>query len=270
MPYLNLNDLNLYYRTAGTGPPLLLIMGWCGNADWWPPSFTEPLAAHFQLIMPDNRGAGRTRGDSRGFTIRKACEDIVGLLDALQIESICVIGVSMGGMITQQLALDFPHRVKKIVLACTTCGLRGGAILGKETLKLLWSYLSDRATRKRPLMINLLFTREYLETQPGFVFRALSQFAIAPIRPRAAWDQLKGILRFGSWTRLTDLRFPCLVITGNRDALLPARNSRILARRILGAKLVIIPDAGHGFFHQAAEQTVDQVLPFLAELGQPC
>ena len=255
----------MYYREAGSGPPLILIMGWCANADWWPPAFADPLAEHFRLIMPDNRGAGRTGGNSKGFSIKSASEDIVALMDALGIGKAHLIGVSMGGMISQRLALDFPERVNRVVLACTTCGLPGGAPIGKEQFKLAWHYLTRRATRKRPYIANLLFTQPYMDREPGVAREAIRRIAIAPISRRAAWHQFKGIARFGVCRRLKKLQTPVLAITGRNDVMLPARNSSILARRIPNARAVILDEAGHGFFHEAADRAVPVILDFLRQ-----
>jgi pimeloyl-ACP methyl ester carboxylesterase len=154
--HVQVGDLNVYYEEIGHGFPVLLIMGLSANVDWWPPMFVEPLARNWRLILFDNRGAGRTKGDHSRFSIPLAAQDSLRLLDELKIERAHVIGMSMGGMIAQEMTLAAPERVAKLVLACTTCGVRSGSVISQETLKLAMRYVLDPATRRRSRAMNVL------------------------------------------------------------------------------------------------------------------
>src|SRR3954469_11914440 len=118
MPTATVNGIDLYYEVSGEGPPLLLITGLSGNTLGW--AMLEPtLAEHFQVIAFDNRGAGRSAAPPGPYTTREMADDAVGLLDHLGIERTHVLGLSMGGMIAQELALAHPTRVDRLVLFAT-------------------------------------------------------------------------------------------------------------------------------------------------------
>ena len=126
MPSAKVGDINMEYYVEGTGPPLLMIMGWIGNAGFWGEAFLERLRPHFQIIRLSNRGTGLTDKPGGDYSIRTMAEDAAGLLRELGIERAHVLGISMGGMIAQELALNHPPVVQGLVLGCTTCGFVHG------------------------------------------------------------------------------------------------------------------------------------------------
>jgi pimeloyl-ACP methyl ester carboxylesterase len=269
MATIRVNDLDVYYEEAGAGFPVLLIMGLSANVDWWPPMFVEPLARDWRLISFDNRGAGRTKGDHSKFSIRLAAEDSLRLLDALGIERAHVVGMSMGGMIAQEMALAAPSRVVRLVLACTTAGLRSGAFISSETLRLAMRYVTDRQTRRRSRAMNLLFTPEFIEKSQELADEFERRIYRAPISKGAYRKQIAAVLRFDARRRLGQIQSPTLVITGTRDALMPKRHSKILAERIPNARLVEIPESGHGFLVDSAELAAKEIGEFLALKKKP-
>jgi len=122
MSKAKINDINMYYDVQGDGFPLVMIMGFLGNADLWDPRMLPALADKFKVITFDNRGAGRTDVSDKEFSIRLLAEDTVGLMDVLNVPKAHVLGISMGGMIAQELALNYPERVEKLILSSTFCG----------------------------------------------------------------------------------------------------------------------------------------------------
>ena len=121
MPTVQANEIEIYYEEHGEGPPLLLIMGWGGNAATWKPQLPG-LAERFHVIAFDNRGAGRTKAPDGPYTIAQMADDTAGLLDSLELPSAHVFGISMGGMVAQELALSHAERVRTLVLGCTSPG----------------------------------------------------------------------------------------------------------------------------------------------------
>src|SRR2546427_3279997 len=118
MPKVRVNGIGLNYVEAGSGDPLLLIMGFGGDHQAW--AFQTPVfAQRYRVIAFDNRGAGQSDVPDVPYTTRMMAEDAIGLLDALRIERAHVLGVSMGGMIAQELALAHPQRVRSLQLHCT-------------------------------------------------------------------------------------------------------------------------------------------------------
>jgi len=122
MSKARVNDINMYYDVHGDGFPLVMIMGFLGNADLWDPRMLPALSDKFKVITFDNRGAGRTDLSDKEFSIRLLAEDTVGLMDVLNVPKAHVLGISMGGMIAQELALNYPGRVEKLILCSTFCG----------------------------------------------------------------------------------------------------------------------------------------------------
>ena len=122
MPTLNVNDTDLYYERRGEGPPLLLIQGMTGHSLHWGEPFLTVLERDFELILYDHRGTGRSAPVEGSFTIADLAADADALLGALDIAHAHVLGISMGGMVAQELALTAPERVLTLTLGATYCG----------------------------------------------------------------------------------------------------------------------------------------------------
>ena len=122
MPTIKAGEVDLEYYMEGDGPPLLLIRGFAANCSNWSEPFLHPLHERFTCIRFSNRGTGLSDKPAEPTTIRKMAVDAVALLDALGIERAHVFGVSMGGMIAQEIVLNYPQRVNGLVLGCTTPG----------------------------------------------------------------------------------------------------------------------------------------------------
>src|ERR1700704_3364416 len=119
---MGVGDIELSYERSGAGPPLLLIMGMSGTALHWGEPFLELLRRDFELIAYDHRGVGASTRLEGEVTIAQMAEDASALLSALEVESAHVLGISMGGMIAQELALNHPEQVRTLTLGCTYCG----------------------------------------------------------------------------------------------------------------------------------------------------
>jgi pimeloyl-ACP methyl ester carboxylesterase len=263
MATARIGDIDLYYQIQGSGPPLVLIMGFSGNSDWWPPQLVEALAARHRVVLVDNRGAGRSQLGRRTYTIPRLAADTVGLLDLLGIEHAHIFGVSMGGMIAQQIALSYPGRVQKLILGCTTCGLFG-ARFSLNHARLLKAYLTRPRVRSRPLPNNLVFSQAFLASHPETLECFSQRVQIAPMPLKVKIKQLGALFCFNSYPRLPCISAPTLVISGTADCLVVPRNSHILARRIPGARLVFLKGCGHGFIAEAEAPTARCILNFLA------
>ncbi|MCF8065409.1 MAG: alpha/beta hydrolase, partial [Desulfarculaceae bacterium] len=121
MPEANIGEITLYYEVQGNGRPLVMIRGLGSNADHWY-SQVPALSAGYQVITFDNRGMARSSDTGEPFTVRQMAGDTLGLLDALRLERPLIFGLSMGGMIAQELAINHPDRLSGLVLACTHPG----------------------------------------------------------------------------------------------------------------------------------------------------
>src|SRR5271165_6568150 len=132
MAVVDVGQIHLDCERSGSGPPLLLIMGMSGTALHWGEPFLEPLRRDFDVIAYDHRGVGASSRLEGPVTIAEMAEDAAGLLDALGLDSAHVVGISMGGMIAQELALAQPARVRTLTLGCTYCGGEGSSLTEPE------------------------------------------------------------------------------------------------------------------------------------------
>jgi len=259
-----INGIKLHYREYGEGEPLLLIMGLSANADWWGEEFLRPLTERFHVVTYDNRGAGRSGKPEGPYPIPLMASDAVGLMDHLGWESAHVMGASMGGMIAQELALEYPERVRRLVLLCTNCGGREQVMATPEVYALL-NTPRDGLTPEdiAKLSMPLLFPQRYIDENPQKMEEVLEACLIAPIEPKCFVWQIMGVSKWSCYSRLADLRHPTLIITGTEDVLIPPENSRILADAIPNSRLVEIEGAGHGFQIMFPERMAEEVLTFL-------
>lgn len=259
-----INGIAIHYRVYGEGEPLLLIIGLGGNADWWDRKFLEPLAQRFKVITFDNRGAGRSGRPEGPYPVSLMASDTVGLMDHLGLESADVLGISMGGMIAQELACTYPERVRRLALLCTNCGGREQVFCAPEVYALL-TMPREGLTQEDIMKVSLyfLFPPEYIEESSYRIDEVLEDFLIAPTEPRCFMAQLNGVSRWSIFSRLSGLRHPTLIIAGGRDILIPPENSRILADAIPNSRLVEIPGGGHAITSMFPEKVAQEVLDFL-------
>ncbi len=263
MAFTRVEDLNINYELKGEGHPLVLIMGLTGSLDWWDPGFLDSLAERFRVLIFDNRGAGRTATPDDGeITIVQMAVDTAGLMEALDIDSAHVLGVSMGGMIAQELALDYPDKVDKLVLAATNCGTSGSVFATREVLK----KLADRTGTTEEQVTrycSLLFCEAWLESQQEDVREFTKRHLDALGNNQNAARQFMATVEFDACGQLPTVDKPTLVAHGTEDVLIPPENSKIIAGRIPGAKLIQYEEAGHGFIWERRDDFLRDLKEFL-------
>jgi pimeloyl-ACP methyl ester carboxylesterase len=264
MPKIKVNDINVYYEVHGQGFPLVMIMGLGANIDWWDPRLVHGLSKKFKLILFDNRGAGRTDISDKQYTIKLFADDTASLMDALGIPRANVLGLSMGGMIAQELALNYPEKVEKLVLCSTFCGGAKAVQPSPEVLRVLTADRSAMSPEEIVRsMIPLIFTKDFVENNPEFVELSVQQMLKAPISNEAFLRQLNAITEFDTYDRLSQIKAPTLVLHGKRDILVPPENGEILAKAIPNAKLVYFRNSAHGLAEEI-DKVISVLLSFLA------
>ena len=248
----------MYYELHGEGEPLLLIRGLGSTCEGFAAQ-VEGLAPHFQVISFDNRCVGRTDQPQQPFTIADMADDTAALLDALEVESAHVFGVSLGGMVAQEFVLRHPHKVKRLVLACTHAGPR------TATRAPEWAVQIFNESRDMPreaalrYSIPLLFAKKTVEEQPELVEEALRAMA-RNNQPKSSYLlQLGAVMMHDTFDRLPEIKHATLVMTGTEDTLVDPGNSRLISERIPGARLVEFPETGHVFFTEKPDD-VNRVL----------
>jgi pimeloyl-ACP methyl ester carboxylesterase len=259
-------ELQIAYSIEGRGEPVVLIGGFTMVKESWELQ-VAPLAEHFRVITFDNRGVGETTLPSQRFTIAEMAADTVGLMDALGIDSAHIFGVSMGGLIAQLLALDYPDRVKKVALGCTTHGGRQAVQPQKEVMQLLAkasdpSIPVEESVRLRlPTIVSERFIREEPERLEEFVRSSVQYWPT----PEGAAGQMGALSVFNVKKRLGEIRCPILVITGAEDRMMPAENSRLLAEGIGGAEQYTVEEAGHSFFFEKPDEVNGVLIDFFSK-----
>ena len=240
------------------GTPLLLIAGIPAVADDWD-AIAVPLGRDRRVVAYDNRGGGASSVTPGPYTTAGLAADAVALLDALAIERADVFGMSMGGMIAQEVALLAPERVRRLVLGCTHAGLRHAARQPRETGRAFALETDDWAERIRALAPHAFASDVDADTLDAFIAKK-SRDVQDPAGYRA---QIAAVLGHDALERLPRIAAPTLVITGDDDRVIPGESSEPLAGAIPGARLETIAGAGHLFFIEQPEDTLRVLREFL-------
>ena len=261
MPITISAGMKIYWDEEGEGAPVLLIMGLgtC-SALWY--RIRPALAARYHTIAFDNRGVGQSDIPPGPYSIPQMAADAAAVLDAANIVAAHVFGVSMGGMIAQEFALQYPNRVHSLILGCTSAGGENAVRADPGVLGFLASlpalspengteaaipFLHDSSVPRSRIEEGLALRRRWYPSPNGYL------------------AQLQAIYGWEAFSRLHHIQAPTLIIHGDNDRLIPARNAEILAKRIPAAKLVLIPDSGHIFTTDQPDVSQREILGFLRE-----
>jgi len=265
MPVAKVGDINIYYEIHGKGEPLVLIYGYAGDSGLW---FRQlpVLSKKYRVIAFDNRGVGRSDKPDIPYTMAMMAGDIAGLLDTVGIDAAHIFGISMGGMIAQHFALDYPQRVISLILGCTFCGGVHSIQPKPESVAALFDF--ERLKKMTPeevvrQLIPFLFSQEFIEKNPGIVEQRVAKSLEYPLLLHGFTRQAEVIAGHDTYELLPRIKSPTLVVAGDNDRLIPVENSRILASRIPEAELVILKGPGHEFFIEDADEANRIVLDFL-------
>ena len=261
MSYASVNGIQLHYDVHGHGQPLLLIMGLGSPAANWDQPFVEEITKTHQVITYDNRGTGQSDKPDEDYSIALFASDAVGLLDALDIPKAHIFGISMGGMIAQELAIHYPQRVASLALGCTTPGGKNAVPAPPESMEALKGRAGQTPEEAGRAAWKLSFSEDYIRDHRNELEAHLQQ-SLTHVTPRFAYERhIQATMTLRVFKQLKDITAPTLVATGRDDVLIPAANSEILAREIPHAELRIFDNAGHGFVTAARD-------PFLAVLKE--
>jgi pimeloyl-ACP methyl ester carboxylesterase len=249
MPKIKAGSIDLNYETFGQGDPLLLIMGFGLPGAAWAP--TLPFMAGFNCVYFDNRGTGNSDKPDGPYTIHAMAEDASNLLRALGIEKAGVYGVSMGGMIAQELTLHHPEQVSKLVLGCTMAGGPQAARPSDEIVQKLvtgFEMMPTNMSDALDVMMPLLMPPEFIAAHPEIKQLMSMGFQMAPPTPPATLERtITGITEFDAYDRLPQIKCPVLIVHGDKDVLVPPANAEIIKGKLPQAEVFIVPNAGHAF-----------------------
>ena len=246
MPFVHVADgTRIHYEATGRpgATPILMIQGLGASKNAWNLQRIA-MATRFRSISLDNRGAGRSDKPTQPFTLEQMADDAIAVLDAAGIETAHVVGASMGGVISQIIAVKYPHRVRSLTLVCTACRNHPW----RQELLQSWAHTAEE---KGMIEVGkeaaqwVMSPRSFRRLVPAFTWMG----PLAALRPRHSFvSQIQAILdtREDLVDELSSITAPTMVIVGNQDILTPRGDSEEIAERIPNAELVVISGAAHG------------------------
>jgi pimeloyl-ACP methyl ester carboxylesterase len=235
-----------------------MVMGFASDQNSW--RFQIPFfQKHYQVVTFDNRGVGKSAKPAGPYTTRMMADDAIGLMDYLGIKKAHILGVSMGGMIAQEIAINHPERVLKLVLGCTYACYDGG--LSGATPEATPAIDLALQGKTSPLVL-LIFNRSIYK----LIFLPIMKVRSVLMGPsslagfKAQWAACKA---HQALDRLSSIKSPTLVIVGTKDRLCKPTSSEVIAARISEAKLVKIEGGSHTFMTEIKNSFNKEVLNFL-------
>ncbi|HEX8475916.1 MAG TPA: alpha/beta fold hydrolase [Pyrinomonadaceae bacterium] len=267
MPEIQLRDVRLYYEEQGEGEPLILIPGF-GTGRWIWFKQIPAFAGRFRTIVFDPRGVARSEQRDEPLSIRTIADDAADLLHALGIRSAHILGASFGGFVAQEFALAYPERTRSLVLCCTSYGGPRHAPPSPETLAAIASTKGLNTEQRVRENLLLAFSEDYAGRERAEVERVIELRAQNPVPEYVYLHQLQAAMAFDAEARVAQIKTPTLVITGDRDVIVPSENSLNLAARIPGAQLRVIEGGSHTFFIEQTTEFNRAVLEFIESVSE--
>jgi pimeloyl-ACP methyl ester carboxylesterase len=234
----------VHWHEGGDGPALLLLNGWTASGIMWPGEWLRQLERRFRVIRIDNRGSGWSRNAPAPFTIGDMADDAAAVLRATGVDQATVAGLSMGGMIAQELAVRHPDRVSRLVIMASRPPSPAHLVADQTLLR---GILARPAGKPLPDYFRDLWGSF---TGPGFANPQLLDELVEQILTRPTPRNLllqptRAIMAWNGPSRLASISAPTVVVHGIDDRLMPVGNGMRLARLIPGARYVELPDTGH-------------------------
>lgn len=266
---VTVGDITIGSKTFGEGDkPIVLISGSGNVMDVWPPYFLQELSKTHKVIIFDNRGVGNTTSGTKPFSIEQFANDTADLMDALKIQKADVLGFSMASFIAQQLTLNHPEKVNRLVLYGASCGGQEGIPQNPITVKILSDFVNNQTVDEKSFL-SVTFPAEWIKQNPGFLESIPKTSEIVPSTTLKKQFEINEIWLSKNWSgvcnQITKITQPTLIITGTDDVAVPSANSLVLAEKIPGAWLVQIREAGHGLMFQYPEKFTRIIETFLNE-----
>ena len=260
------NGINIEYDVSGQGEYLVLLVGLGGESRSLFRQVQE-FKRFFQVVSFDNRGSGESDTPNESFSIRTMADDTVGLMDYLGIESAHILGVSMGGMIAQEIAISYPERVNKLVLASTYPGgedmreitenMRKALGLGEDFSK------DDAWDVDIEKFMNYVASLSFNKREYRMIFSAMSGAYVQKAGFEGFAGQLEAASNCDTHTRLHLIKSPTLVLTGTGDRVVPMCSSEMIAGKIPDARLVTIEDGSHAMYLEMSKSFNNAVMEYL-------
>ncbi len=267
LPKVQVNDINIYYKIIGKEKPFILIRGLSSSLDSWPPYSIEHFSKFFKVILFDNRGAGRTDVPDGNYSARMMADDTIGLMDALDIDKTYLLGFSMGGCIAQEIVLNYPNRITKLVLTSTWSGPSHGIVtpIPEENPfpKMLPLLKQGKFEEMARILTHSLFPEDYKKRYPHIIEKVVKNYRAHPPTPKGFEGQSAYVDTFETYDRLSEINIPTLIMHGTEDKIVPVENAKVLAENIPNAELILFENTGHGLIIQEYKHWTQKIIEFL-------
>jgi len=255
MPQAAVDGTSLYYERRGAGEPVLLIQGMSGTHLAWGDAFLAGLGDGLEVVAYDHRGVGTSSPEDQPFTIAELADDAAGLLGALGWERAHVVGISMGGMVAQELALRHPQRIRTLTLGCTYPGGAGAQLADPALIQELAGALlsGDRELALRTgfkANLSAAFVADEAHFEP---FHAMA--TAVPVAVPVIMLQMQAVMGHDASGRLASIAAPTLVVHGTEDRMLPVANGELIAQLVPDARLELLEGVGHMFWWEQPERS---------------
>ena len=266
MPTAKVGNHSLYYEMIGQGHPLVMIRGVGSNVDHWYDQ-VPALSQRFQLLVFDNRGIARSSEPGGPFSTRDMAADTIALMDTVGIEKAHVLGYSMGGMVAQEMALNFPKKVAGLILVATDCGISLRIKAQPDATRLFSEMIRLGTNEAKLAAAGCLFAKQTFEKKPEVIERYTEVSQRFPASQKMLAKQWAAVTQHDACSRLAHIPSPTLAITGSEDVLIPPQNASVLAERIPDAQMISIDGGGHLFLIEQPRQFNEAVIKFLEGLS---
>lgn len=262
MPFVETNGINMHYEEKGEGEPLILIMGFGAPGALWELHVNE-YSKHFRCIMVDNRGVGQSDKPEGPYSTATMADDTAGLMDALGIDKARIAGISMGGAISQQLALLHPQKVQSMVLISTWGRFDRYATTVYENLKKI-RRVADPGDFMELLQL-WIFAADYVEANADGLTEGQKAARKNPDpQPQQGFDgQLDACINHDCIEELHTVTQPTLIVVGIKDIFTPLAFSELLHEKIAGSNIWRIADTGHACHWEALVEFNRRTTDFL-------
>jgi pimeloyl-ACP methyl ester carboxylesterase len=255
MPQAAVDGISLYYERQGAGEPVLLIQGMSGTHLAWGDAFLAGLGDDVEIVTYDHRGVGTSTPQDQPFAITQLADDAAGLLDALEWERAHVLGISMGGMVAQELALRHPQRIRTLTLGCTYPGGAQAQLADPALIQELAGALLS-GDRELALRVGFAANLSAAHVADEAHFEPFHAMATAvPVAVPVIMMQMQAVMGHDTSARLESIEAPTLVVHGTEDRMLPVANGELIARLIPHARLELLEGVGHMFWWEQPERS---------------
>ena len=271
MPYTKVGNIDIYYEIHGPpdAPPLVLIGGWASYRWIWfrqVPTFKEK----YKCIVFDNRGAGKSSKPDSPYTMKMFAADTVGLMDALNIENAHVLGISMGGLIAQQVAISYPERVRSLILVSTHFGGPNSIPMDDRNMALLIAFPTETISKEqaREMRYRATFSEQFLRENRDILEHIDEWAEKHPTPVFAQVRQSLAVSAFNAEKEVKTITASTLIIHGDSDKAVPTKNGELLTKNIPISRLSLIKGGSHFSIIEKYEEFNKIVMGFIDEIEQ--